>query len=184
MVVIREKEGGRRKPLADQPTGELDAVSACTVCEKAVVADANEPRWKHMQQKAAEELVGIQGKELLGVAVRIVAIAEADPLTVEADDPGVADGDAMGVVGEIREHLCRSAERWLAVHDPVGSGGSGEEQVESDRIGDHSFGELERSLTPCLTEKGGQQRAEATREHFDGKKECGLRSRTPLPAMD
>jgi len=38
-------------------------------------------------QKAAEELVDVQREQFLGVAVRIVAIAEADPLAVKRDDP-------------------------------------------------------------------------------------------------
>lgn len=40
-----------------------------------------------MQQEAAKELVDVQGEQLLGVAVRIVAIAERDTLAVEGDDP-------------------------------------------------------------------------------------------------
>jgi hypothetical protein len=62
-----------------------------------------------MQQEAAQELVGVQGEELLCVALCVVAIAERDGFAVEGDDPGVADGDAVGVVGEIRENLLRSA---------------------------------------------------------------------------
>lgn len=108
-----------------------------------VVAEA------HATESGAE-LVDIQGEPLLGVAVRVVAIAEADMLSVEGEDPGVADGDAVSVVGQIRENLLRSAKGWLAVHDPVGRGCPCKEQVEGDRVGKHSFGELERCLTPCL----------------------------------
>jgi len=47
------------------------------VGEKAVVTDANESRRKNVQQEAAKELVDVQGEQLLGVAMGMVAIAEA-----------------------------------------------------------------------------------------------------------
>lgn len=85
-----------------------------------------------MHQKATNELVDIESELLVGIAVGIVAIAEADPLSVEREDPGVADGDAVGVVREVSQNLFRSSKGWLAVHDPVGGGGSSQEEVESD----------------------------------------------------
>ena len=85
-----------------------------------------------MQQKAAKELVDIEGEQLFGIAMCVIAMAKADVCAVEGDDPGVADGDAVSVVGEISENLLWSAERRLAVHDPVGGGGSCQEQVEGD----------------------------------------------------
>jgi len=137
-----------------------------------------------MQQEAAQELVDIEGEPLVGIAVCVVAIAEADLLAVEREDPGVADGDAVGVVGEISEDLLRSTERRLAVDDPVRGGGPCQEQVESDRVGKDSFGERERALTACLAEKAGQQTSEAAREDLDGKEERGLGNRAPLLAMN
>lgn len=114
----------------------------------------------------------------------VVAVAEGDALTVEENDPGVTDGDAVGVVGEIREHLRGSAEGWLAVHDPVGRGGSCHEQVESDRVGEHSFGELERSLAPCFSQEPRQQASKAARQHLDRKQESGFGRGTPSPVVN
>ena len=104
-----------------------------------------------MQQEAAKELVDIEGKELLGIAVCVVAIAERDAFAVEGDDARVADGDAVGVVGEIPENLLRSAEGRLAVDDPVGRTGPCEEQVEGDGVGEHSLRKRERPLAPRFT---------------------------------
>ena len=122
----------------DQLPSELDAARPDAVRKKAVVADADQSRRQHMRQKAAEELVDVEGEQLLGVAVCVVSIAEADAFAVEGDDPGVADGDAMGVVGEVREHLFWSAKGRFAVNNPVGSGGPCEEQVQSESVGDHA----------------------------------------------
>lgn len=169
MVIGRKLRERWKKAFADQLPRHFDALSAFTVCEKAVIADADQSRRQHMQQEAAEELVDIQGEKLFGVAVRIVAIAEGDALAVEGDDPGVADGDAVGVVGEIRENLVRPAEGRFAVDDPVCGGGPCKEQVESNRVSQDSLREPEPSLTPCLSKKTNQETSKATREHPYGK---------------
>jgi hypothetical protein len=38
---------------------------------------------------------------------------------LESHEAVVGDGDAMGVTGEIAEHMMRTAEGWLGVDDPV-----------------------------------------------------------------
>jgi len=90
-------------------------MSACAIREEAVVTDTDQSRRKYMQQKPAKELVDVEAEELFGVAMCVVAIAEADALAVVGDDAGVADGDAVGVVGEISENLLRPAEGRFAV---------------------------------------------------------------------
>ena len=79
-------------------------MSTCAVGEKAVIPNANQSGRKHVQQEAAKELVDIQGQDLLGVAMCVVAITEADTFAVEGDDSGVADGNAVGVVSKISEN--------------------------------------------------------------------------------
>lgn len=184
MVIGLWRRNRRTKTFIDQLTGQLDATRAGAVREKAVIPDADQPGRQHMQKEAAKELVDVQGKQLLGVAVCVVAIAEADTLTVEGDDPGVADGDAVGVVGQIAEDLLRPAEGRLAVDDPIGRTGLSQKQVEGDGVGEHPLGQLERPLTPRLAQGPRQQRAKATREHHDRKEEGGLGSGTPLPARN
>lgn len=125
--------------LSKHATREFETARAYAVREEAVGTDTDESGRKHVEKKAAKELVGVEGEQLLGIAVRVVAISKADLPAIERDDPGVADGDAMRVVGEIRQHLSRSAEWWLAVDDPLGGRGSRKKHVESDRIGEHSL---------------------------------------------
>jgi hypothetical protein len=38
---------------------------------------------------------------------------------LESHEAVVGDGHAMGVAGEIAEHMMGTAERWLGVDDPV-----------------------------------------------------------------
>lgn len=130
---------GRKKAPSDQMTGQNDALSTGAVGEKAVIADADQAGGQHMEQEAAEELIDLQGEPFLGIALSVVAMTEADALAVEGDDTGVADGDAVGVVGQVREHLLWSAERRLAVDDPVGRASASQKQVEGEGVGDDSL---------------------------------------------
>jgi hypothetical protein len=46
---------------------------------------------------------------------QLLAIAEADTVAIEPADPGVADGDAVNVVGEIAGHLLVSQAKRLDI---------------------------------------------------------------------
>ena len=72
-----------------------------------------------MEQEAAQELFDSQGHESLFVAVRRISPAKCDVAFGECDQPGVGDGDAMGVGAEIAQHMFGTAERRLGVDDPV-----------------------------------------------------------------
>ena len=83
-----------------------------------------------MDEEAAEELAGLQSHRLVGVAGSRVPVTEGDTLPVEGEDARVADGDSVGVVGQIRQNLRGTAEGGLAVDDPVLARGAGEEKIE------------------------------------------------------
>ena len=59
MVVGRGWWARRKETRSDQLPREIDAASAGTVGEKAVITDADQSRGQHMQQEAAQELVDI-----------------------------------------------------------------------------------------------------------------------------
>lgn len=84
-----------------------------------------------MLKKPVEELGGRELHRLLCVAVPGVAIGKGDEVVLERKDAVVRDGNAMGVGGEIREHMFGSAERRLDVAVPVGLGGENEQEIES-----------------------------------------------------
>ena len=50
---------------------------------------------------------------------RVVAPSECHRAVVHAHKPGIGDGDAMGVSGEIGQYLLRSAEGWFGVDHPL-----------------------------------------------------------------
>ena len=72
-----------------------------------------------MEQEASQELIYAQSHEPLLVAMRGIAPSKCDVTIGESDQPGVGDGDAMGVGAEIAQHMFRAAEWALGVNDPV-----------------------------------------------------------------
>ena len=89
-----------------------------TVGEEAIVADAMEAVRQGVQQEAPDELVGVERHDLRPAAMTIIPPAERDAIVGHADQPGIGDGDAMGVAAEIGQHLLRPAEGRLGVDDP------------------------------------------------------------------
>jgi len=49
----------------------------------------------------------------------IIFPAESNLIMLEGYEAVVGDGNAMGVTGEIAEHMMGTAEGWLGVDDPV-----------------------------------------------------------------
>ncbi len=72
-----------------------------------------------MEQEAAQELIDGELHESLLVAVGGISPAKCDVAFGECDQPGVGDGDAMGVCAEIAQYMFRSSEGPLGVNDPV-----------------------------------------------------------------
>lgn len=84
------------------------------------MADAVEAARQDVEEKAADELGGVERHGLEPVAAfdPVVFPFEGDALVVERDEPGVRDRDAVGVAGEIGEDGLRSGEGPLGVDDP------------------------------------------------------------------
>ena len=129
------------------------------VGEEAEVADAYEARRQQMEQEAAQELIDRQSHEPLLVAVRGIAPAEGDVAIGESNEPGVGDGDAMGVGAEIAQHMFRSAEGRLGVDDPVVAEQYPQPSSEGARISQR------------------QKLAVELKSHLDERR-CGVRRRT------
>jgi hypothetical protein len=54
---------------------------------------------------------------------------------LESHEAVVGDGHAMGVTGEIAEHMMRTAEGWLGVDDPVLTEQGAQEGAEGLLVG-------------------------------------------------
>ena len=87
--------------------------------QETEVADAHEAWGKHVEQKAAQELLDRQGHQALLVAVSGVSPAEGDLVTGQRQEAMVGDSDPMGVAAQIVENILRAPEGRLAVDDPV-----------------------------------------------------------------
>src|SRR6202023_758672 len=77
---------------AEEPTGQCDVVGPVGVGEEAVVTDAVEPVGQHMDQEAADELVGVERHQLVASVELgpVILPFESHALAVEGDEPAVA----------------------------------------------------------------------------------------------
>ena len=65
----------------------------------------------------------------------IILPAKSNLILCESHEAVVGDGHAMGVAGEIAEHMMRTAEGWLGVDDPVLTEQGAQERVEGLLVG-------------------------------------------------
>src|SRR5271154_4590097 len=107
----------------EQLAHACDIVGACPPCEQAVVADAVETLWQHVDEEAADELVCGERHSLLTVAAldAVILPSEGDAVLVEGDQAAVGDGDAVGIARQIGQHGLWTAERTLGIDDPFPS---------------------------------------------------------------
>lgn len=71
------------------------------VGEEPAVADAIEAAGEHVQQKAPDQLVGIERHDLCFVAMATILPMKADATVFQAVEAGIGDGDTVGVAPEI-----------------------------------------------------------------------------------
>jgi len=107
----------------------LDVARSNRAGEEAVVADAVETARQHVQEKAADELAGVErhGPEPVAAFDAIVLPFEGHARLVEGDEPGVRDRHAVGIAREIGEDGLWSGERPLGVDNPCDRESSGKE---------------------------------------------------------
>ena len=101
------------------------------------MANAMEAARQHVQEKAMDELGGVERHGLEPVAAfdPVVLPLEGDARLVERDQPGLGDGDAVGVAREIGEDRFRSGEGSLGEDDPLGAAERREGGVEGGLLG-------------------------------------------------
>ena len=106
----------------EQLTRMCDVVSARAAGEQAIVADAVEAFWQHVDQEAADKLAGGQCHDLLALATigTIVLPSEGNAVVADCDQSAVGDGDAVGIARQIGQHGLRPTERALGIDDPLG----------------------------------------------------------------
>ena len=83
----------------EQLTRACDVVGARAFGEQAVVADAVQAFWQHVDEEAADELVCAERHAFVSIAAldAVVLPLEGDAVLIEGDQAAVGDGHAVGV---------------------------------------------------------------------------------------
>ena len=104
----------------EQAAAQRQFVGAMTIGKQPVVTDTIEPVRQNMKQEAANELASGErhGLALCLSLLAVVLPAEGDLLIGEFDEPAVADSDAMGIAGQVGQHLLWPSERALGKYHP------------------------------------------------------------------
>ena len=131
VAVVGCSVGGWR---VEECSTAVQHVGAVAVGEQAIVANAVEAVRQGVHQKAADELAGLERHRFALAVLAIVLPAKADVAVGQRDQPAVGDGDAMGVAGEIGEHLLGAGERTLGKDDPFALTQRSEIRCEGVRI--------------------------------------------------
>src|ERR1700744_5019754 len=118
-VVARgiDRRFGRCHPEEFAASGEL--LRAMAIAEEAEVPDAVKSVRQHMDQEAADELLGREGHRLPAAVVPVILPAEAEFAVIHGQQAVVGDGDAMGIAPYVVEDLSRPGERPLGIDHPL-----------------------------------------------------------------
>ena len=80
--------------------------------------DAHKAFGQDVQGKAANEFQGLQVHHLVGAAIAVVLVPEADALFAYREQSVVTDGDFVGVATQIIDHRFGPGKGPLGVHHP------------------------------------------------------------------
>ena len=83
-----------------------------------------------MLQKPAQELFEGQSHRTALAVVRVVFPPEGDLIAVHRQEPVIRDGHAMGIAGQVLQHVLRPAKGSLGVDDPFLSKQRAQERCE------------------------------------------------------
>ena len=159
---------GQQHPTANE------RIATFTVGEQAEVTDADQTARQDMDQEASQELMCRNRHDLLLAAMSIVAPEKRDAIFVECDDPMVGDGHAMGVAGQVLQHLIRPAEGRLGIDHPVAGEQCPQKAVKS--VGTSELlkraVELELVGSVQVSEDGCELAAEETAKRHDRQEEA------------
>ena len=91
------------------------------VGEEPVMTDAMKTPRQHVDEEAADELVGGQGHGLVAITsfAAIVLPLKGDTVFVAGDEAAVADGDPMGITRQVSKYGFGSGKRTFGIDHPV-----------------------------------------------------------------
>lgn len=95
-------------------------LGAMAVGQESIVPDTLKAVGQHVEEKAPDELVGIQGHGPVHAARLVVSVGEGDVAVLHADKAMVGNGDAVGVAGQVIEDGVGVGKRRFGIDDPFG----------------------------------------------------------------
>ena len=110
--------GSTTDELCEQRASQREPRRPTRIGEKAKLPNANEAAWQDVLDEAPQKLQRGQRHRPPLVTVRVVLPPEGDPLTIERDQPMIADRDAMGIAAEIAQHRRRPHRRPVSHRRP------------------------------------------------------------------
>jgi hypothetical protein len=131
----------RRGTVGEQALTERQESGAPAIGEESERADADKAAGQHVEQEAAQELLRTEYHHSFLIAVGIILPTESNLILFESHEAMVGNGHAMGVAGEIAEHMMGTTEGWPGIDDPVLT----EQGTQEGAEGLFVFERLERS---------------------------------------
>ena len=113
------------------------------VGQESIVTDALEAVGQDVEEKAANELVGLKRNGLVDGARFVVLVGEGDLPVLHADKAMIRDGDAVGVAGQVIEDGVGAGKRRFGIHNPLGSATGLEESSKGDFVVEGYGGAME-----------------------------------------
>src|ERR1700730_13625136 len=103
-------------------------------------ADADKAARQDVEQETAQELLRTERRHSLLISVGIILPVESNLVVLKGHEAMVGEGHAMGVAGEIAEHMMGTAEGRLGVDNPVLTEQGTQERAEGLLVGERLKG--------------------------------------------
>ena len=135
--------------------------------------EADEPFGQDVKEEAAQELNRIECHHTRLVAMRIIAPAEADALSIKVKQTMIGDRDTVGVAAKVAQHLQRATESRFGVDYPVLAAQTSHQFGELFGFAEHGRGSGVTELLASIKtlEPTDELAAKDTTQCFDRQKE-------------
>ena len=182
-VILGFPGGGQRLRWNGQESpAKRQVLCAEAVAEQPIVPDALQAAGEHMEQEAADELLGIMHHDLLAVMMPVILPVEGHLAVLGVNQPVVGDGDTMGIAAKILQHLFGAAEGPFGINHPLDIAQGREVLGPLARIGKRLKRrcQCEPPRLEGLLQPVEEQPAEEPREHPHREEEAGFAGNPPL----
>ena len=126
-----------------------------------------------MQHQAPQEFHGLERQGTQAMAALVIFVPEGDLAVLQGHEPVVGDSDAVGIAGQVLEHMLGVLEGLFGVDDPLLGAQGGEEPLPGHGLGEFPTATRQRQVTlrVGLCQAREVEVPEAPREDPDGQEE-------------